>query len=360
MDVINYLLKLVILALPLFAIPAMLKSSNSMLGKIYGTTQNLGNKLTGGMREDANKRAGLAKTETAARRTTAGVNPDGTEALNYNDRRNRFRRYMGGRATRTEAQRQNREGEAKRLLEDDVMKNMGERPDKYVGEGANRGTATNNADIRVGLQIDKMGLKRQIEGMEPVKLRGEAIKLRQQQIMEELRTMDSGGKVAELQQRAIAAAQSNNYDEMKAVSNVLAAQGAPGINALDQVTQATQGDAAEELAAHLGSEHYQTLEEKAPEILGFVNSAGKDSSTTPDASTWKKVTADTIGKLNSGDKGSLEKALQHRETDQQGNVRTAVSDSTIKDALLPLRRGSLSEEARQKIELEARARGIIK
>jgi hypothetical protein len=206
-----------------------------------------------------------------------------------------------------------------------------------------------------------MGLKRQIEEMEPIKLRGEAIKLRQQQIMEDLRTMDSSSRVAELQNRATAAAQGGDFDEMRAVSNILAGQGAPGINALDQVTQAAQGtQAAAELAAHLGSEHYQTLEEKAPEILDFVNSAGTNSSTAAGANAWKKVTADSIGKLNTGQGGSLDKALLHRETDAQGNVRTAISDSTIKDALLPLRRGSLSEEARQQIETEARARGIIK
>ena len=238
---------------------------------------------------------------------------------------------------------------------------MGENPDKYVGVGANRGTATNNADIRVGLQVDKMGLKRQIEEMEPIKLRGEAIKLRQQQIMEDLRNMGSSSRVAELQSRAIAAAQGGNLDEMKAVSNVLAGQGAPGINALDQVTQAAQGTtAAAELAAHLGSEHYQTLEEKAPEILDFVNSAGGSSSTAAGASAWKKVTADSIGKLNSGGGGSLDKALTHRGKDASGKTVTAISDSTIKDALSPLRRGSLSEEARQQIETEARARGIIK
>lgn len=299
MDVINYLLKLVILALPLFAIPALLKSSNSMLGKVYGVGQNLGNKLTGGMKEDAGKRAQLAKMETSARRTTAGLDQNGN--LITDNRRNRFRRWAGGRATRTDAQRQNREAEAKRLLEDDVISDMGENADRYVGVGADRG-----AGVRVGLNVDKMRLKREIEEMEPAKLNLEARDLRIKSAMLAYQS-DPGGRYAGggtgrdnyLRDQF---AQAQTDEQRAAIANLAMQNGAPGRDMVgDFASQMQSGSAeAQAFAAHLGKDHYDALEKTRPDITSsFVETAG-DTSGGPKSfeATFKKVDSTNVGDLD--------------------------------------------------------------
>lgn len=53
MGVIDFLMKLVILSLPIFAIPMLLKSSSNVMGKIGGMVQARGSKMTAGMNEKA-------------------------------------------------------------------------------------------------------------------------------------------------------------------------------------------------------------------------------------------------------------------------------------------------------------------
>lgn len=357
MDVINYLLKLVILALPLFAIPALLKSSNSMLGKVYGVGQNLGNKLTGGMKEDANKRQQLAKMETSARRTTAGLDQNGN--LITDNRRNRFRRWAGGRATRTDAQRQNREAEAKRLLEDDTIRDMNSNAERYVGVGAARG-----GEPRLNIQIDKMGLKRQIEEMEPAKLKLEAKKLAVQQATLDLQgnaAYKAGGASRDdfLRDQFRATEAGPAGDARRAALSDLAMQNGAGgrsiVGEMAAEAHSRGGTDAQNFAEHLGAAHYPALETSAPEVTDFINVAGAAAPGSSGADSFKKVTAQTIGKLDfESDPSKAPKALNNALS-----TAGAISDATLVDALSPVNSGSLPEGHRQAITIEARRRGLI-
>ena len=53
MGIIDFLMKLVILSLPIFAIPMLLKSSSNVMGKIGGMVQARGSKMTAGYSEKA-------------------------------------------------------------------------------------------------------------------------------------------------------------------------------------------------------------------------------------------------------------------------------------------------------------------
>ncbi len=349
MDVISYLLKLVILALPLFAIPAMLKSSNSMLGKIYGTAQNLGNKFTGGMKEDLGKRGQLARMETSARRSVSGLDADGN--LIADNRRNRFRRYVGGRATRSQARMQNKEAEAKRLLEDDVMRDMNNNPDGYAGVGADRG-----AGVRVKLGVEKMQLKREIEEMEPAKLKLEAKDLKIKAAMLEYQSQAAyaagGPGRDDFLRKSFANAET---DEQRAALADLAMQnGSSGRDMVSEFASQLAGAnppgspsaESQALAAHLGKNHYPALESSTPEVTDFINNAGAQAPGTGGSGTYKKVTAETVGNL---DVTSLQKGLQ---------TQGAISDQTLLDALSERHRGSLSQQHLAVLENEKSTRGL--
>lgn len=214
MDVINYLLKLVILALPLFAIPALLKSSNSMLGRIYGTAQNLGSKFTGGAKETAGKRANLAKMETRAMRADAGFQRDGAgnlmrgpdgKPLHSGRRRDVFRNRLGGGSAWSEQRLKNREKEASRVLEDSVLSDMQANPERYVGVGHQ--TA---AEARVAATVAGMGKERF----------NEALKLEEARL-----STKSTEQLADILREAI---QSGSQETAYAASSLLNAKGGPG------------------------------------------------------------------------------------------------------------------------------------
>lgn len=304
-----------------------------MLGKIYGTAQNLGNKFTGGMKEDLGKRGQLARMETSARRSVMGVDEKGN--IISDNRRDRFRRYVGGRATRSQARMQNKEAEAKRLLEDDVMRDMENNQKAYVGVGADRGAG--GPQGRVQLSVDKMDLKRQIEDLEPIKLRSEAIKLREQQIERSLAGMTGEDRVSYLADQTRQAMATGNMDDMKAYSNALMQQGTPGADAVGDIARQVAGtDQGAAFADHMGS-HYPTLEEKTPETLDFVTSGGQNAPGASGAGSYGKVTASTIGKMSAK---SLKTALDNGHIDM----------SIVQDALSERNRSSTPIAIRTMLE----------
>ena len=345
MDIINYLLKLVILTIPLFAIPLMLKQSNSFMGRI-GNIQGKLSGMTGGVSGWAKKNSGLSRMERNARMATRGYQRDDQgnimrdkngkpiEGDRYNTRRNRWGRFVGGYATRASTRSQFKESEAQRALESHATEDMLKNAKAYYGAGVDRksGGANGAVDARVKLQVSKMALKRQVEDLEPLKLKGEIIGLRIKEMTnsDAYKKADTFGKADYLRGLAVAARDSGDFDSMKAASTALMQLGSPGVKVMQQLTNemAGSGQAAQELAAHLGDQHYGDLEARRPEVLDFVESAGqgKYNESTPDMDRFSKVSGETLANL---DPESIKGMAQAYEANGKGAQFTQIVQATL-------------------------------
>lgn len=361
MGVIDFLMKLVILSLPIFAIPMLLKGSSNVMGKIGGMVQSRGSKMTSGFSDKAKENAKLRRSETDAKRTLAGY--DASTGTWNNSGRNRVRRWAGSRGAVGKARRDQRQSEAERILQGAVYDDMGKNADKYYGVGGDRragaySSSKLDVDARINATIDKAKLKAQIEEMEPAKLELEAKKLRVQKATQDILTDPSttgghsykaGDKEQALQAAWNAAGAGAEGDAVRAAVADLAMQnGGAGRGWVDQFANSIAGNTAEaqSFAQHLGEAHYQALESSAPELTEFINSSGQNQTTATNTQTYKKVTAQTIGKL---DAGSLGKGLA---------MSGAIDDKIILEALTPQNAGSLPTHARQALEAEKARRGI--
>lgn len=274
---LDVVLPLVILVIPLFLLPKIIMSTNSILGKIGGAANGFINKAGGDWakkaysegRQNLSKRAGMkmANNDLATsgkNRFTRGIGRTG--------------RYIGGSGARRRFSKQNREEDMKRAEEDYLAQHALDKGDSIPAHVAARAAATqakrskeevDNQEALLGAKLKQKAFSGKDTGKE-----------RATMLAAELRTAAATGDSA----------------KAKAAQNLLMQQGSDGVNALRDLSKEDLGEAMHQtLASNLNSNHREKIEEKDPELLNYLNTNGAEGAKSEGA--YKDVTPEGIAKL---------------------------------------------------------------
>ncbi len=294
------LIALVILAIPLLAIPFILKSSSSMLAKVANAAQKYGGQQASGKMGDGLKKA-------------PGIR-NGYEMM--------------------EQRKENMEAARKKGITERAASRTGRLKRRAVGGFGRTKTseeALRGLDGRAQSQIIALDDQEVKEASAAIGLSSDFMKAAEADQLDQLKTL----------------VKSKDTTEARAAANMLAQRGAPGLNALKEFAgdKTVNTDTRDSVARQLRSEHRDTLEQKMPELLhGFAKGAGQTDDTVEtalsDPKTWAKVKASNVDQL---DDTSLQAGIKAGGIDRS-TLEQVKQDSQAWSDLTPAKRGIIEAE----------------
>lgn len=314
---VDALLPLIILTVPLFILPKIITSTNSILGKVYSGAHGFINQAGG---EKLKKAEGDARNRmlknagTSAR--TRMLNNEWADKSGFRGRLGRGARGITRRSARREFNDQNREEELKRAKE-------GYLADYAIGKGDDlpshvtaRALATQAKRAKEEIDNESIHLKR----------------------LGSIQNATGDSKVNAIADELMSAARSGNTARAAAAQQLLLEQGTGGHEKLrelsDTISTASADDISSEtkrsLASNLNESRAQ-VEDKTPELLRFIDSNGTEGASMADSNQLGKMTAEKLPKLSDA---SFSRLVDAGHIDN-GLLRTAERTPDVYAALTP-------------------------
>lgn len=292
--VVSAIIPLIVLAIPLFFIPKIIMSTNSIMGKIGGAANSIGKKLGGDAldkrikegRQNTIKRAGMGLANNS------WADKDGTRG-----RLGRAGRWAGGSGARRRSRKANLEENMKRAEEDYLAEHLSTK------EGVDPLVAARAAETKAKRSKEEVSAHETLIGSLHKSKYGDK-------------------KIDALEKEVKKAAEAGDMSRMKAAQNLLMQEGSPGVERIRNISaDPGLGDTAHQaLSANLNANHRTTIEEKDPELLNYLNTNGVEGAKSDGA--YDKLTPEGVGKLT--DK-AFERALRSGDTKVDQQILAAAS-----------------------------------